>query len=133
MKYLMLFEAFESDVISRITKFIKSKVDDGNVRTFLDDLKSINKYIDIPIDKITNNDVEYLSAKKALKIDKKDKVSTEDPSNIYCLKFWFSLKDGYVGFSGVGDYIVELNSHGVDKKEFTERDINYIKDNLNIK
>ena len=130
MKYLKLFEAFESDAISKITKFVKKKIGRDSIDKFLSDLRTIKDKIDFPIDKISDNDVEYLSTKSAIKIDKKDRKVFDDNTSLYCLKFWFSLEKGYIGFSGVGDYLKEFGSSG---KGFSKSDFDFIKGNLNIK
>jgi len=126
----MLFEAFESGVLSKITKFVKKKIGDNNIDRFLADLRTIKDKIDFPIDKISDKDVEYLSAKNAIKIDKKDRKEFNDSTNLYCLKFWFSLEKGYIGFSGVGDYVREFDT---SESGFNTSDFDFIKDNLDIK
>lgn len=125
MKYLMLFEAFESGVISKITKFVKKKIGRDSIDKFLADLRTIKDKIDFPIDKISDNDVEYLSSRAAIKIDKKDREEFDDNTSLYCLKFWFSLEKGYIGFSGVGDYLKEFEKSG---RGFNESDFDFIKD-----
>lgn len=67
MNRLLLFEAFESGLLSKTISFLKSKI--GPSENFINQLKGIlNKY-DIPIDKISDDNFQYLSKDKALKIE----------------------------------------------------------------
>ena len=97
MRYLKLFEAFESETISKITKFLKSK--NINSGDFVNSLRKIMINYDIQIDKIKESDVQYLNRKSALKL----KGDSENKFNIKYLKFWFSLEEGYLGYTGTGD------------------------------
>jgi hypothetical protein len=127
LKYLMLFEAFQSNVISNLLKHIGSKIKSADSERFLIALKDIlmNQY-GFQIDKISNSDLKYLSAKQALKIKSEGEIS--NPFGVYALKFWFSIEEGYLGFTGVGDNEMKSNSLG-----FTESEIDYIKSELDIK
>ena len=60
MKYLQLFEAFESSFISNTIKFIKNKVDKKESDKFLKDLKDLIAIFDLPIDKISDKWRPYL-------------------------------------------------------------------------
>ena len=55
MKYIKLFEAFESNVISKTLNYIKN-----GKSTFLDMISYISKEFDIPQSKITDDVFEYL-------------------------------------------------------------------------
>lgn len=122
MKYLKLFEAFESDAISKLIKYYNVKSNDA--QEFLNDLRqTVLENYGLPIDKISNSDVKYLPAKQAKKI-KGGEVS--NPFGVYALKFWFSIEKGYLGFSGVGEIREDENS-------FSKSELNYIKDDLDIK
>ena len=101
MKYLKLFEAFESSVLTNTIKFISKKVKDDDVNIFKNQLNSLMKNLDIPISKINENDIEYLPTKKALKIENDGPVKNE--TGVYCIKYWFSLEKGYLGRTGVGN------------------------------
>ncbi len=101
MKYLKLFEAFEGEAISKVIKFLDKKLGNDSSYAFKSTLKNIMKRYDIPIDKIKNNNLEYLNRNQALKI--KSEGDVENQWGLYCLKFWFSLDDGYLGYSGVGN------------------------------
>lgn len=122
MKYLKLFEAFESDAISKLIKYYNIK--SGDAQRFLNDLRqTVLENYGLPINTISNSDVKYLSAKEAKKI-KGGEVS--NPFGVYALKFWFSIEKGYLGLSGVGELKDDDNS-------FSESALDYIKDDLGIK
>jgi len=135
MKYLMLFEAFESNALSKMMKFLKSKVDNNSKKRFSDKLKTMIAKLDIPIDKIKDDNVKYLNKNQALKI----KSTEEDERGLYCLKFWFSMDEGYLGFTGTGDLTMNFNKYlkGYAKKNqnepFSNEELDYIKNTLDIK
>ena len=81
MKYLKLFEAFDSVKLSRTLGFIKPE----HKNQFLSDLDKICNFIDYPLSKLSDEDLYYLPYKKAY-----DLGSDIDKSII---KFWFN-KDG---------------------------------------
>jgi len=126
LKYLMVYEAFQSNAINSILKHIGSKIDSDDKEKFISALREIvmNVY-GFQIDKISDSDVKYMSAKQARKI-KKEEVS--NPYGIYALKFWFSIDDGYLGFTGVGDEKMKSSPNS-----FTTDELDYIKDSLDIK
>ena len=140
MKYLMLFEAFESNALSKMMKFLAKKVDTNSKERFKDKLKRLITQFDIPIDKISDKDVKYLNRNQALKLRNVDKV--ENDKGIYCLKFWFSMDQGYLGFTGTGnnsmdfESYIKYNKRNRDRGQntpFGDSELNYIKNNLNIK
>jgi hypothetical protein len=137
MKYLMLFEAFESNALSKMMNFLKSKVDNNSKERFRDRLKTMISQLDIPIDKIKDDNVKYLNRSQALKL----RATEENESSLYCLKFWFSMDEGYLGFTGTGDYTMNFNEYlkgrsrrSEGKNEpFNQEELNYIKNTLDIK
>ena len=135
MKYLMLFEAFEASALSKMMIFLKDKTDNNSKNMFRDRLKSLTTQLDIPIDKIKDKDIKYLNRNQALKLK-----SDDDDVSLYCLKFWFSLDDGYLGFTGTGNKTMDFNDYiqgrrrSEEKNEpFSNRQLDYIKDDLGIK
>lgn len=62
LKYIKLFEAFESIKLSKTLKFLKGE----NKRTFLINLKAIASKIDFPFSKFNDDYFEYLPFKSAL-------------------------------------------------------------------
>jgi hypothetical protein len=136
MKYLYLYEAFDSDAISKVVKYVSKRVGKKHSKKFVIGLKSILKNYDYPIDKISDNDVEYLSAKKALLINSDNEVSND--KGVFCLKFWFSLEDGFIGYTGVGDkkmddFIMWQSNDNTKRNVMTSEIVSYIKNTLNIK
>jgi hypothetical protein len=137
MKYLQIYEAFDSNAISKVTKYVKEKVGKKHSNKFLNGLKSLLRDYDFPIDKISDNDVKYLSAKKALLINPEGEISNEN--GISCIKFWFSLEKGFIGYTGVGNKKMEnfltfekagnRGSYDIMTSEIAS----YIKNTLNIK
>ena len=63
LKYIKLFEAFESTKLSKTLGFIKDK------KTFIDYLKNIANKIDLPYSKYSDDYFQYLPFKKALEIN----------------------------------------------------------------
>jgi hypothetical protein len=132
MKYLKLFEAFDANIISKVTKFISKKVDKNSSARFLSDLKRIIDRYDIPISKIANEDLVYLKSNKALEIKPKE---VDNKWGVYAIKYWFSVSNGYKGYSGIGNENINYTSHkdGLSKSKFSSTEMGYISDNLGIK
>ena len=134
MKYLMLFEAFEANALSKMMVFLTKKTDSDSKERFRNKLKTLTTNLDIPIDKIKDSDVKYLNRSQALKL-KNEKES----DSIYCLKFWFSIDEGYLGFTGTGNLTMDFNRHikgrrsEVKNSPFNTRELDYIKHSLDIK
>jgi len=96
MNHLLLFEAFASENISAIEKFLK-QLDKEDAKDFIDTLKNISTYTDIPLSLFKG---EYVSAMKAIKYYKEgDKI----------VKFWFSIKDGLIGTTITQQYTGRLD------------------------
>ena len=135
MKYLKLFEAFESSVLTNTIKFISKKVKADDVNIFKDQLKLLMKNLDIPISKINENDIEYLTTRRALKVENDGAVKNE--TGVYCIKYWFSLEKGYLGRTGVGNLRTEYIKYSSDSngrnRKFDDRQLNKIKNELDIK
>jgi hypothetical protein len=70
MRYLKLFEAFKSDILSSILKYIK--IDDR--KKFLMHLKDIFKIVDFPISEIKDEYFKYLPFSAALKEYKRPSI-----------------------------------------------------------
>ena len=135
MKYLMLFEAFEANALSKMMAFLAKKTDSNSKERFRDKLKTLITQLDIPIDKIKNENVKYLNRAQALKLK-----SEKDSDSIYCLKFWFSIDEGYLGFTGTSNLTMDFNEYISGKRNsegknspFANRELNYIKNDLDIK
>ena len=136
MKYLMLFEAFEANALSKMMAFLTKKTDSNSKERFRDKLKTLITRLDIPIDKIKDNDIKYLNRAQALKLR-----SEKESDSIFCLKFWFSMDEGYLGFTGTGNLTMDFNEYisGARKRSssgknlpFTTGELNHIKNDLDI-
>jgi hypothetical protein len=130
MKYLKLYESFESTTLSKVINYVRSKVDKkSGCNRFVNRLKKLQQELDIPISKIQDKDVKYLNRIQALKFRNTEYVS--NTTGIYCLKFWFSLNDGFIGFTSTGNQVYKFGES--ERDVLDERDIDYIKNELNIK
>lgn len=127
MKYLKMYEAFKSNVLSNVIKHVKKKIGKSNIDMFIKALNTIQSIYEFPIDKIETSDLKYLTAKKALKIKPAEDTVYYNNQRIYKIKFWFSIEKGYLFTTGVGDY-KKSKTDG-----FTDREMDYIKNNLGIK
>lgn len=103
MKYIKLYEAFESSTISSIIRFLKSKFG-YKYKLFIADIKSMLLDVyDIQLGKIKDDNIGYLRSSKAMSIKKPDGYEISNEFGIYCLKFFFSIKDGYIGVMASGN------------------------------
>lgn len=126
MKHLQLYEGFESNVINKAIKFLKGK--NINTKNFENELVNLQKRIDYPLSNIKDRDVKYLNFKQAILVKNDKKV--DNNYGIYCIKYWFSLENGYLGSTITGNTIVDKK---LKNKPFTKDHFNYIVDKLDIK
>jgi len=135
MKYLILFESFESNILSKMINFLNKKIDNTSKQKFEHKIKTLISQFDIPIDKINDKDIKYLNKNQAIKLRNIDNI--DNNRGIYCLKFWFSIDDGYLGFTGVGNRSMDFKSYINNNKkrgDYLDNDeLQYIKNELNIK
>jgi hypothetical protein len=115
MRYLKLFEAFDSIKLSKTLAFINKE----DREVFLSQLKKVCEYLDYPISKLSDKDFEYLPFKSAysLKSDKKDSGEI--------IKFWFSKEGEYINKT-INREKEEINSIGLLSNDIS--DYNTIKD-----
>jgi hypothetical protein len=128
MKWLKIYEAFRSRGISSTLKFLKEKVGVNGSNRFLKTLKNFMSEVNYPIDKISDNDLIYIRAEKA-----KMMKNEEEPQNtlgLYYIKFWFSIKDGFLGYTGTGRKNKLSSDTKREQKKFPEEQFDYIKDNI---
>jgi hypothetical protein len=131
MKYLTLYEAFKSKGISNTIKFIKEKIGKLSAENFINSLKDFMERVDYPIDNLSDDDIKYLSAKKALLLKNEDKVTNE--KGIWVIKYWFSLEQGFLGFSATGNQISSVNDTSNSYREprpFSQSDLERIKERV---
>jgi hypothetical protein len=122
MKYITLFEAFKSESISKISSFLKNKINKDQYNKFINSLKYVGSQYDLPISSIKEDDVEYLSKKKAIKVNPKGYNN-----DITAIKFWFSIEKGYLGYTGIGNYSVGNN------KSLSSSEIYFLRETRGIK
>jgi hypothetical protein len=133
MRYLKLYEAFKSKGVSNTIKFLKEKVSKGASESFITSLKDFMETIDFPIDQISDSDIKYLSAKKALKL--KSETGVSNSRGIWVIKYWFSIQKGFLGYTATGNQVEARKDsnegHGFrDTQKFNEADMSYIKENI---
>ena len=114
MKYLKLYEAFESNILSKTLKYLSK----GSKDSFLKEVEQICDEMDFPYSKLSDEYFEYLPFNNALKkIDGSNKI----------YKFWLNsdgdlinttltdgeiLKQKYTSGDSIGednDYVIEGN------------------------
>jgi hypothetical protein len=134
MKYIKLFEAFESEVITNTIKFLTKKIGQRSATSFSDDIKRLMGIYNIPISKIKEDDLEYTRVSKAIKIKNNEPV--DNNWNTYCIKYWFSVEKGYLGKTATGNlttpYVKIERDYSYKNKNFDEDQFNYIKNNLGV-
>jgi hypothetical protein len=100
MRYLKLYEAFSSNTLSKLYKYLKKKnASNKSLNQFKEDMGVIAKSFDIPMDKISDEDVSYISRRKALTL----RSEAKNDSGIWAIKFWFDKDGEYIGTSGTGN------------------------------
>jgi hypothetical protein len=133
MRYLKIYEAFESKGINSTLDFLKKKVGKKSSILFLDSLKTLMTSVDLPIDKISDDDIDYMSAKRAALVKSKKDVNND--KEIDTIKYWFSIKDGYLGFTGTGNKIIEksssiITSYPRQQRMFSSGNLDWITENV---
>jgi hypothetical protein len=105
MKYLKLFEAFESNILSKTLKYLSK----SSKSYFLDTIKKICDELDFPYSQLKDDYFEYLSFTKAF-----DKVENND--KIY--KFWLDTGGNLVKTSLTDGSEVRGNGKLIEDKKF---------------
>jgi hypothetical protein len=125
-------EAFESSGISKTLSFIKTKCGTDNTDKFLSSLRKILENFDYPISKLNDRHIKYMPAKSAILL--KSPTDVELITEVYALKFWFSLETGFLGYTGIGNQTFPYKSTvSSSTSEFTESEIEYLKRNISSK
>lgn len=110
MRYLKLYEGFESNRISAILSFLNKKIkSDDPTREFLKVLKKLSDKFDFPLSTLSDNEIQYLPVNKALSVGKGEEAM--NPSEVYCIKYWFSLEKGYLCSTGTGNKTMDYNKY----------------------
>jgi hypothetical protein len=107
MRYLKLYEAFSSNTLSKLYMHLKKKnASKKSLNQFKEDIEVMAKSFDIPMDKISDEDVSYVSRKKALPL----REDAKNDSGIWAIKFWFDRDGEYIGTSGTGNATFEFST-----------------------
>jgi hypothetical protein len=134
MKYIKLYEAFESQVITNTLKFLTKKIGQKSATSFSDDIKRLMGIYNIPISRIKEDDLEYLRTSKAIKVKNNEPVNNN--WDIYCIKYWFSVEQGFLGKTCTGNlttpYVKIENDYSYKNKNFDKDQFIYIKNSLVI-
>jgi len=126
MRRIKLYEAFRSDILSKLTLYLKkSGVSDREKSNFINDMKSIFEGYKIPIDKIENSDVDYKAFKKLWNVNTPE---FDNEFDTYAIKFWFSSEGKYLGKTGIGK--VKYNSKVSADSLFPSHCLDYISENI---
>lgn len=132
-RYEFLNEAFDSKAISRTLSFLDKKFKDKSTKSkFLNVIKRLKDNYDYPIDKINDAFIKYTNKNEALKI--KFDGELQNSWDIYCLKFWFSLESGYIGYTATSNinYTYSKKSEGLENIPFSNDELDYIKSRKGI-
>ena len=118
MRYIKIFEKFDSEEISKVLGFLSKKGIKSNVNTFLNDIKSVCNSYDIPESMLSN--IKYMKSNDACNIWN---FEINNHYGIYAVVFWFSLTDGYLSYSNVKDYkddelLRKIKKEGYNKGKF---------------
>ena len=104
MKYLKFYEAFKSKGISNTLKFLREKLGKKSSDDFISSLKDFMNGVDFPIDQLSDSNIKYLSAKKAIQLRCESPVYNE--KDIWVIKYWFSIEKGFSGTSWLSETII---------------------------
>ena len=117
MKFIKLFEAFESTKLSKTLGFIK---DEANKKLFMESLNKVVEYLDFPLSKLNDQFFQYLPFNKALVLNKAEgggDAGAKQPENgVNWVKFWFS-KDGEYIETTVADGTAHASIIKLDREE----------------
>ena len=101
MRRVKLYEAFRSNILSKITSYLKRYgISDREKSNFLNEMNSILGSFKIPIDKIEDEDVEYKSYRDLWKVKAPE---FENEFDVFGIKFWFSVEGKYLGKTSIGN------------------------------
>lgn len=113
MRYIKLFEAFRSDILSAILPFLKKT---EGFSKFKEELENLSFSYDFLMDKIDKEDISYLRTKKGAVLRPSSDYVYHDLNvfDIKYIKFWFK-KDRYLGHTTTGK--TEIEGSGLDYKD----------------
>lgn len=114
MRYLkpisqFINEAIESKGITNTLSFINKNCPDNTAQDFLKDLRKLTDRYDYPMSKLNDMHIKYMSKKLALPLKNKEEI--QNHYEIWCFKFWFSLEEGYLGYTSVTKDLFKYKSN----------------------
>lgn len=100
MKYLKLYEAFKSEILSKTLSFISN----DTKKHFLEKVESICKWVDFPMSELSDDFFQRMSFEKAvnLYVDENHKQG-----DLKWIKFWFDKMGNYLTTTGVDGTIIK--------------------------
>jgi len=129
MKYIKLYEAFSSNTLSKLYAHLKKKnATRKSLVQFKSDLETIAKSLDIPMDRISDEDVSYIQRRKALGLRSEENV--QNRFGIWAIKFWFDKDGEYIGSSGTGNKVLkdqQIPRFAKQSKPFTKEQMAYLR------
>lgn len=125
MRYLKLYEAFKSEVLSKTLSFVSP----DTKKFFIEKIEAVCKSIDFPMSELTDDLFQRMSFNKALELF----VDENHPVNkIKWIKFWFDKEGKYITTTGVDGSVERIDkSPKIDDYEvIKELDIVAIRNEL---
>ena len=139
MKYLkyrnqFLNEGFSSKSLSKTLGWLNKSGLKSTSNKFLEDLKGFCEFKNIPLAEISDEWFKTNILKRdAVKLRAPEEVA--NPSGFWCLKFWFSAHDGYMGYTVTPTRSKEKmnnNRRSFLGESFNDEEIQYLLNNGNI-
>ena len=124
MRYLRLYEAFESEKLSKVVSYIGDK---SSRDQFISQLKSISEILDFPMSDLSDDFIQYLRYQRAINLD------VEKGTDQILIKFWFTsdgkylcttLTDGVERKENVGEKKINPNDYVVDEEVSLDDQLN---------
>jgi hypothetical protein len=139
MKYLQyrnqfLNEGFSAISLSKTLGWLNKSGLKSSSTKFLNDLKTFCEKTSIPLSEISDQWFKTNVLKReAVKLRAPEEVG--NPSGLWCLKFWFSAEEGYMGYTVTPKRSKELFKRKIDRQigdEFNTNEINHLLNNKNV-
>lgn len=133
MKYLkyrnqFLNEGFSAKSLSKTLGWLSKSGLKSSSTKFLNDLKTFCEKTNIPLSEISDQWFKTnVLTRDAVKLRAPEEVA--NPSGLWCLKFWFSAHDGYMGYTVTPSRSKELAKRKRNREvgdEFTTNEINHL-------
>jgi hypothetical protein len=103
MRYLKLFEAFDSIKLSKTFSYLNKEGKDK----FLTDLKSVCNYLDYPLSKLSDEDFQYLPFKRAWDLN------NPEANKLEMIKFWFDKDGNYIDKTAINGETINVYENSI--------------------